>query len=167
MAMGRGDLSQRSRLVRLVEKYGKQRWIPVSAHLLERLSAAPNGCGCDRVLHRLDGSHLSAKWFEGFARRIQRTGWAAELGVSAHWLRHTTLTDIERIAGIRVAATYAGHSDRAFGVTGVYTKPSVDEIHLAHASLFFDDPADAADAAVQPQLFRRALPVRLRAVEFG
>lgn len=31
------------------------------------------------------------------------------MGVSLHWLRHQTLTDVERIAGAAVAASYAGH----------------------------------------------------------
>ena len=47
--------------------------------------------------------------------------------MSAHWIRHTTITDIERIAGVRVAAAYAGHADSNFGVTGTYTKASPED----------------------------------------
>jgi site-specific recombinase XerD len=118
------------------------------------------------VLRRADGSHLNDKWFEGFAQRIQHLAWAAELGVSAHWFRHTTITDIERIAGVRVAAAYAGHSAGTFGVTGTYTKASPDELRFAHARLFFDDRDQADDPEVTPKLFRRAVPSGGQPIDF-
>ena len=166
-ALCRGDLAPETRVVRLVEKYGKQRWVPISAHLMARLAAlSSTHTGCDRLLHRADGGHLNSKWFEGFARRIQRLTWAAELGVSAHWVRHTTLTDIERIAGMRIAAAYAGHSDRTFGVTGIYTKPSVEDLRLAHGRLFFDDPSQASDPLARPELIRRPHPIVTASLQF-
>ena len=106
------------------------------AHSAARHDANYDG-GHNLVLRRTNGTGLNDKWFEGFARRMQHLPWAAELGVSAHWIRHTTITDIERIAGVRVAAAYAGHSDGNFGVTGTYTKASPDELQLAHAGLFY------------------------------
>jgi site-specific recombinase XerD len=159
IGLRRDDLAPATRTVLVVEKYGKQRWLPTSAHLMHRLHAHARECdhlGCSRVLHRLDGGHVNDKWFEGFAQRIQQLPWASELGVTAHWLRHTTLTDIERIAGVRVAASYAGHADATFGVTGIYTKPSQEELRAAHGRLFFDDPAEADDPSVAPHLLRRA-----------
>ncbi len=164
----RADLAPATRTVRLIEKYAKQRWIPISANLMDRLvvHASDRHHHGDLVLHRKDGGHLNNKWFEGFARRIQQLPWSAELGVSAHWLRHTTITDLERIAGVRVAAAYAGHSDGSFGVTGTYTKPSPEDLRLAHTRLFFDTPADTADPTVAPQLFRRALPAGTEPVAF-
>ncbi len=118
------------------------------------------------MLHRGDGGHLNDKWFEGFAQRIQQLTWAAELGVSAHWLRHTTLTDIERIAGVRVAAAYAGHADSSVGITGIYTKPSPGDLRTAHARLFFDVPREADDPTAAPDLLRRALPTIPNQIEF-
>jgi len=164
----RDDLAPATRTVRLVEKYAKQRWMPVSANLMDRLLAhsTRRHDGCGFVLHRVDGGHLNDKWFEGFAQRIQNLSWAAELGVSAHWLRHTTITDIERIAGMRVAATYAGHSDGTFGVTGTYTKVSPEELRIAHARLFFDHTGQAEDPGVAPKLFRRAMPTGGQPVDF-
>jgi integrase len=152
------DLAPATRAVRLVEKYAKQRWVPVSAHLVQRLVAhrALRHDGCNLVLHRRDGGHINDKWFEGFARRIQNLAWAKELGVSAHWIRHTTITDIERIAGVRVAAAYAGHADSNFGVTGTYTKASPEELRLAHSRLFFDQDKEADDPDIAPSLLRRA-----------
>jgi len=162
------DLAPASRAVRLVEKYAKQRWVPVSAHLVSRLVShtALRHDSCSLVLHRQDGGHLNDKWFEGFARRIQNLAWAGELGVSAHWIRHTTITDIERIAGVRVAAAYAGHADGNFGVTGTYTKASPEELRLAHARLFFDRNDSADDPGVAPNLLRRAVLSRGIPVEF-
>jgi site-specific recombinase XerD len=153
-----GDVAPATRMVRLVEKYGKERWSPLSAHLVARLQshARARHDGCPTVLHRADGGHLTRGWFEAFAGRIQSLPWAAELGVSAHWLRHTTLTDVERVAGLRVAAAYAGHSDAALGVTGLYTKPSPAELRAAHAAVFFESPGDADDPATPPRLLHRA-----------
>jgi site-specific recombinase XerD len=168
--LSRDDLGRASRTVRLVEKYDKQRWLPVSAHLMQRLVAHADERqhpGCTRVLHRRDGGHLNSKWFERFAHRVQRAPWAGELGVSAHWLRHTTLTDIERVAGVRIAAAYAGHADGSLGVTGMYTKPSPEELRLAHARLFFDDDRDADDPTVAPDLIRRARLATLGRIEFA
>lgn len=161
-------LAPATRTAHVVEKYGKERWQPVSAYLMGRLLAHARRarCACGRVFHRADGGHLSDRWFDGFAQRIQRLAWADELGVTAHWLRHTTLTDVERLAGMRVAAAYAGHSDTSFGVTGRYTKVSPEELRMAHGRLFFDRPADAADPTVPPQLFRRVLPAAAGPVEF-
>lgn len=165
----RPDLSAASLTVHLVEKYGKQRWQPISAHLMARLTAHSNTsrCGCRRAFHRADGGHLSDRWFDGFALRMQRHRWARDLGVSAHWVRHTTLTDIERLAGLRVAGAYAGHADTRFGVTGGYTKASLDELRAAHARLFFDRPGDADDPGVVPLVFRRVLPAAPGPVEFA
>jgi integrase len=156
--LSQDDLAPATRAVRLVEKYAKQRWVPVSAHLVHRLlvHSALRHEGCNLVLHRRDGGHLNDKWFEGFARRIQNLAWAKELGVSAHWIRHTTITDIERIAGVRVAAAYAGHADSNFGVTGTYTKASPEELRLAHSRLFFDQDDDADEPGITPNLLRRA-----------
>lgn len=155
--LAQDDLAPVTRAVRLIEKYGKQRWVPVSAHLMHRLQrhAVERHDGCPVVLHRADGAHLTDKWFQGFARRLQTLPWSSELGVSAHWIRHTTLTDIERIAGIRVAAAYAGHSDTALGVTGVYTKPSAGELRAAHAAVFFADENLADDPTAAPRLLVR------------
>lgn len=169
IVLKRQDLTPASRTVHLVEKYGKERWQPVSAHLMARLIAHTGKarCRCGRAFHRADGGHLSDRWFDGFSQRLQRQTWARELGMSAHWIRHTTLTDVERLAGLRVAGAFAGHADTRFGVTGRYTKASLDELQAAHARLFFDRQHDVEDPSVPPQLFRRVLPAAAGPVEFA
>jgi site-specific recombinase XerD len=169
IGLERTALAPATRTARVVEKYGKDRWQPVSAHLVERLQRHVDAasCSCRRLFHRADGGHLTDRWFDSFGRRIQRLGWAREVGVTAHWLRHTTLTDVERLAGLRVAAAYAGHADSGFGVTGRYTKVSPDELRIAHERLFFDDSADAADPTRPPMLFRRVIPGTPGPVEFA
>lgn len=169
IGLRRADIAPATRTARVVEKYGKERRQPISAHLADRLlrHAEASTCRCERAFHRRDGGHLTDRWFDGFARRIQRLPWADELGVTAHWLRHTTLTDIERLAGIRVAAAYAGHSDSALGVTGRYTKVAPDELRDVHDRLFFDESDCADDASAAPQIFRRVALAATGAVEFA
>lgn len=55
--------------------------------------------------------------------------WTARTPVTAHVLRHTAITRIERTAGYAVATAFAGHSNT--GVTGTYVKATVEEV--AHA----------------------------------
>src|SRR4051812_14422665 len=43
----------------------------------------------------------------------QRLPWVAAQGTSIHWLRHTTLTWVERHLGYGIARAYAGHTGPA------------------------------------------------------
>ena len=52
--------------------------------------------------------------------------WAKQRGVSLHWLRHTAITNIDRIAGFAVAEAFAGHEPQ--GVTARYTTARPDEV---------------------------------------
>ena len=62
--------------------------------------------------------------------------WVATHHVSAHWLRHTTLTWVERHFGYGVARAYAGHNDRTdVGVTATYIRASLYEVAEALAAL--------------------------------
>ena len=58
--------------------------------------------------------------------------------ISTHWLRHTTLTWVERNFGLPVAHAYAGHTDGA-GDTGTatmtYVRATVAEVAAALAAL--------------------------------
>jgi integrase len=85
--LSREALGRATRIVRLVEKYDKQRWLPVSANLMCRLvthADERHHPDCTRELHRRHGCHLNGKWFE----RLRASDSAGLLGrrtrVSAH-----------------------------------------------------------------------------------
>ena len=125
--------------VTLYEKFDEQREIPVSLALLAALHAhadsrAPN---CEQVFHFDDGRCLTDRRFDTIFNRVDRVlPWAKSLGVSLHWIRYSTLTDIRMTSGERVATAYAGHGDQAGGITALYTRASFAELQIAHTLLF-------------------------------
>ncbi|MGH9153948.1 MAG: tyrosine-type recombinase/integrase [Acidimicrobiales bacterium] len=144
--LGRADLHPTPSVV-LYEKFDEQREIPVSAPLLEALEvhARTRADGCDRVFHYSDGTCLTDRRFDTLFSRVgQRLPWVRALGVTLHWIRYSTLTDIRMTAGERVAAAYAGHGDNAGGVTATYTRASFAELQAAHRRLFCPEPEAAS-----------------------
>jgi hypothetical protein len=68
--------------------------------------------------------------------------------VSTHWLRHTTLTWVERRFGYAVARAYAGHNGKNdAGTTSTYVRASVEEVAAALAVLT-DEPHPLACASI-------------------
>ena len=63
--------------------------------------------------------------------------WVRTQGISMHWIRHTTLTWVERNFGYAVARAYAGHTDRGSdaGATTTYVRATVSEVATALAAL--------------------------------
>ena len=121
------------------EKGGHQREVPASGDLLRRVLSLAHARGArapdDPALRFRDGSPVSRRRYNSIFDRVQRRlPWAANLGVSIHWLRHTTLTDVSNAAGPRIAAAYAGHLDRS--VTDIYTTPSFEDLRAAHTLIF-------------------------------
>ena len=57
--------------------------------------------------------------------------------ISTHWIRHTTLTWVERNFGYAVARAYAGHTDASgdVGATSTYVRASLSEVAAALAAL--------------------------------
>ncbi|WP_327083582.1 hypothetical protein [Streptoalloteichus hindustanus] len=56
----------------------------------------------------------------------------ATQGISTHWLRHTTLTWVERNAGYAIARAFAGHIDGGdTGSTATYVRASLHEVATA------------------------------------
>jgi integrase/recombinase XerC len=124
----------------LDEKNDQTREMPITRALAEALLAhgAARHPGCDRLLHFRSGACLTSRRFDSMFRRAQNElPWARAMGVSIHWLRHCTLTDVDRVAGTRVAASYAGHADDST-VTDRYTKASFEERQAVHRRLFGD-----------------------------
>ena len=137
------DLDLDQSLVRLWEKGATQRWQPVSPTLMEHLlhHARERGVrGEDgRVLRNADGAPLTRSRYDALWERVGRYVESVRvLGVSTHWLRHTTLTFVERNFGYAVARAYAGHAEPKFsphGVTQVYVKASISEVATALQAL--------------------------------
>jgi hypothetical protein len=62
--------------------------------------------------------------------------WAATQQISTHWLRHTTLTWVERNFGYATARAYAGHADSGeAGTTATYVRAGVTDVAAALAAL--------------------------------
>ena len=63
--------------------------------------------------------------------------WVATQQISTHWLRHTTLTWVERNFGYAVARAYAGHTDSGNepGATATYVRATLQEVAAALAAL--------------------------------
>jgi len=64
-----------------------------------------------------------------------RLPWVAAQGISTHWLRHTTLTWVERHHGYGIARAYAGHTDNTGPATTTYIKASLQEVATALAAM--------------------------------
>jgi integrase len=125
--------------VMLYEKFDERREIPVSADLVAALRhhASERAPHCTRVFHYSNGRCLTDRRFDTlFGRLGAHLPWARSLGVSLHWIRYTTLTDIRMTSGERVAAAYAGHGDESGGVTATYTRATFTELQAAHQRLF-------------------------------
>jgi integrase/recombinase XerC len=67
-----------------------------------------------------------------------------------HWIRHTTLTWVERSFGYAIARAYAGHSETSgdAGVTSTYVRASLQEIAAALSALT-DEPHPHSASAGQ------------------
>lgn len=130
--------------VLLYEKFDEEREIPVTAGLRAALLAhhAARRDGGDAVFRYRNGSRLTDRRFDTLFQRVGRQlPWVHTLGVSLHWIRYSTLTDVRMLAGERVAAAYAGHGDSSGGVTSIYTRATFAELQDVHRRLF--GPADS------------------------
>ena len=94
--------------------------------------APPDG----QLLRYRDGRQITERRYDGLWVRIGRElPWVRTQGISTHWLRHTTLTWVERNFGFAVAHAYAGHTDDKGGVTSTYVKATLSEIATALSAL--------------------------------
>ncbi|WP_053718033.1 site-specific integrase [Saccharothrix sp. NRRL B-16348] len=178
------DLNPDQSLVRLHEKNSMQRWQPVSPTLMEHLLHHARDRGArdedDGVLRYADGTALARPHYEKLWRRVGRYVESVRvLGVSTHWLRHTTLTWVERNFGYAVARAYAGHAVPKFnlhGVTQVYVKAGIEEVATALQAMTGErhplastvtgdgsSPVTEPDRAGHGGLGRSTLPEWLRA----
>jgi integrase len=125
----------------LQEKGGTFRWQPVSPTLMQYLVRHTNqrGAGQDQPLLRYrNGNHVGRRRYDYLWTRIGKVlPWVSTQNISAHWLRHTTLTWIERVYGYGVALAYAGHAESPndAGTTARYVKATQAEVATALSGL--------------------------------
>jgi integrase len=90
------------------------------------------------LLRYRDGRAITYRRYDHLWTRIGRQlPWVATQQISTHWLRHTTLTWVERNFGYAVARAYAGHTDSGNepGATATYVRASLAEVAAALAAL--------------------------------
>lgn len=140
LALRLGDLDTDHCLVWLEEKGSTIRWQPVSRPLAARLADHAACCGAtqpaDPLLRYPDRRALTpaATITSGPASATSSPGVAAH-GITTHWLRHTTLTWVERHFGYGIARAYAGHTDTTGPATTTYIKADLEAVATALAAM--------------------------------
>ena len=133
-----GDLDTRRSTGWLWEKFGKEREQPISPSLLAALAAFARSRGSTGDDHPVfvnkRGGPLTRKHYNNLFDRAQAAlPWTRRIPATAHVLRHTAGTAVERVAGHAVAQGFLGHEPNS--VTGLYTKARIEEIAAAVAVL--------------------------------
>ena len=141
LALRPQDLDTDQCLIFLREKGETVRWQPVSPTLMAHLvrHAAERSAPRDgQLLRYADGRPITTRRYDHlWARLGKHLPWVATQQISTHWLRHTTLTWVERNFGYAVARAYAGHADSGSdaGTTTTYVRASIQEVAAALAAL--------------------------------
>jgi integrase/recombinase XerC len=141
LALRPRDLDPDQCLVYLREKGGTARWQPVSPTLMRHLRAhhaqRSDGDQNSSLLRYREGRPLTYRRYDHLWHRIgQHLPWVATQQITTHWLRHTTLTWVERRCGYAVARAYAGHASRTdAGTTITYVRAELTEVALALSML--------------------------------
>jgi integrase len=134
------DLDRDLCLVLLREKFGTHRWQPVSPTLMAALYDHATQRGAHRpddlVLRTRRGEPITRSRYDSLWKRVHHAlAWTATQQVSSHWLRHTTLTWVERHFGYGVARDFAGHTDSKGASTTTYIRAVVEETATALSAM--------------------------------
>ncbi|MCA1695753.1 MAG: site-specific integrase [Actinobacteria bacterium] len=134
------DLDTEQCLILLHEKGETTRWQPVSPTLMHHLMihSKERGNGSDeQLLCYRNRQPITARRYDHLWSRIgQHLPWVATQQISTHWLRHTTLTWVERNFGYAIARAYAGHTGSSdAGSTTTYIRADLHEVASALAAL--------------------------------
>ncbi len=140
LALRLADLDTRYCRILLREKGGTYRWQPITPILAAALARHATARGAtepaDALLRQANGTPLTTRRYDLLWTRVRNAlPWAAQLGVSIHWLRHTTITWVERHYGYAIARAYAGHTDARSGSTLTYIRGLPTEVATALAAL--------------------------------
>ncbi|UGT61855.1 tyrosine-type recombinase/integrase [Nocardia asteroides] len=133
MALRPRDLDPEDCVLLLREKGGLQRWHPVSPTLMRALVHHARTRCTDPDQQLLRGRSLRPVRDDRYARlwgRMSRYIPEVEAyNITTHWLRHTTLTWVERNFGYAAARAYAGHIyNQRYSSTLTYTKADLTEL---------------------------------------
>ncbi|WP_307799729.1 tyrosine-type recombinase/integrase [Micromonospora antibiotica] len=135
------DLDPDQCLILLREKGDTVRWQPVSPTLmrhLQRHAEERHAPARGQLLRYRNGQPITYRRYDHLWVRIgEHLPWVWVQQISTHWLRHTTLTWVERNFGYAVARAYAGHADSGgdAGTTTTYVRASLQEVAAALAAL--------------------------------
>ncbi|RJO77696.1 site-specific integrase [Nocardia panacis] len=138
------DLDVEQCLVFLREKGSAVRWQPVSPTLmralLEHIAERHRNAAIESepLFRRRSGRPITRRRYDSLWNRIgQHLEWVERQQITAHWLRHTTLTWVERNYGYAIARAYAGHTepDGRSGQTATYIRASLQEVCYALAAM--------------------------------
>jgi integrase/recombinase XerC len=141
LALRPQDLDTDQCLIFLREKGEAVRWQPISPTLMRHLQQhahdrhAPND---GQLLRYKKGNPITTRRYDHLWERIgKHLPWVATQQVTMHWLRHTTLTWVERNFGYAIARAYAGHTDSTgdAGTTTTYVRATMQEIAAALSAL--------------------------------
>ena len=140
LAFTPADLDPEQCLIRLNEKGGTVRWQPVSPTLMAHLQHHAESRGAStngQLLRYANGKPITTRRYDHLWVRIGKAlPWVATQQISTHWLRHTTLTWVERNFGYAIARAYAGHADNGnAGTTATYVRANIQEVAAALATL--------------------------------
>ena len=142
LAVRRRDLDAGQCLILLHEKGETVRWQPVSptlmAHLLAHSEDRGDGAPEGQVLRYVSGVPITQRRYDHLWSRLGRyLSWVDAQQVTTHWLRHTTLTWVERHFGYAVAREFAGHYSGSgeTGATATYVRAGLGEVAGALAAL--------------------------------
>ena len=130
------DLDEQWCLIQLHEKNGNIHWQPASPTLIKALATHRDHRGTDNpeepLLRYRDGTPLTTRRYDHLWTRIGATlPWVTAQGISTHWLRHTTITWVERHFGYGIARAYAGHASTKGTATTTYIRGRTHEIATA------------------------------------
>lgn len=134
------DLDTEQCLIFLCEKGGTARWQPVSPTLMRHLLRHSQTRGNDpkaQLFRYRNQRPITARRYDYIWSRIgKHLPWVTAQQVTTHWLRHTTLTWVERHFGYAVARTYAGHTSKNdAGTTSTYIRADLHEVAAALTAL--------------------------------
>ncbi|MEU1993559.1 site-specific integrase [Nocardia gamkensis] len=134
------DLEPEQCLIRLIGKGGTIHWQPISPTLMTLLrdhgerSPDPR----QQLLRYHHGRPITRRRYDHLWNRIgHHLPWVATQQITTHWLRHTTLTWVERNFGYATARAYAAHAEPTGqdGATLTYVRASIEEVAAAVAAL--------------------------------